>query len=108
LDAIESSVVGEKGDDLAEQNCKNNDNINGAGKQGVVDKGENGVNENANPQNYQDNGDGGSKHQKDEDTEKMYPLMETMEMVMKMMEVVKKLEGKMLIWKNFQDLLLPI
>ncbi len=28
------------------------------------------MNENANPQNYQGNGDGGSKHQKDVDTEK--------------------------------------
>ncbi len=42
LDAIESSVVGEKGDDHAEENCENEDNINGAGKGGVVDEGGNG------------------------------------------------------------------
>jgi hypothetical protein len=53
------------------------------------------VNENANPQNYQGDGDGGNKHQTDEDTEKMFPLMETTEMLMKMMEVVKKSEWKM-------------
>ncbi len=70
LDAIESSFVGEKGGILAEEICENKDNINGAGKGGVFDKGGNGVNEDANPQNYQGNGDGGSKHQKDEDTEK--------------------------------------
>ena len=70
VDAIESSVVGEKEDDLAEKKGENKDNIDGAGKGGVVDEGGNGVNENANPQNYQGNGDGGSKHQKDEDTEK--------------------------------------
>ncbi len=50
--------------------CENKDNINGAGKGGVVDEGGNGVNEDANPQNYQGDGDGGSKYQKDEDTEK--------------------------------------
>jgi hypothetical protein len=67
VDAIESSVVGEKGDDLAEENCENEDNINGASKGGVVDKGGYGVNEDANQQNYQGNGDGGNKHQKDKD-----------------------------------------
>jgi hypothetical protein len=66
------------------------------------------VNENANPQNYQGNGDGGNKHQMDEDTEKMFPLMETTEMLMKMMEVVKKSEWKMVKRKKIQDLLLPI
>jgi hypothetical protein len=45
-------------------------NINGAGNGGVVGKGGNGVNENANPQYYEGNDDGGSKRQKDEDTEK--------------------------------------
>jgi hypothetical protein len=45
VDAIESSVVGEKGDDHAEINCENEDNINGAGKIGVVDEGGNGVND---------------------------------------------------------------
>jgi hypothetical protein len=70
LDAIESSVVGEKGGDLAEENCENKDNINGAGGGGVVEEGGNWVNEDANPQNYQGNGDGGSKHRKDEDTQK--------------------------------------
>jgi hypothetical protein len=67
-DAMESSVVGEKGDDHAEKNCEDKDNINGAGRGGVVDKGGNEVNEDANPQNYQGNGDGGNKHQKDEVT----------------------------------------
>ena len=71
---MESSVVGEKGDDHAEKNCENKDNINGAGKGGVVDKGGNGVNESANPQNYQGDGDGGNKYQKDEDTEKNVSL----------------------------------
>ncbi len=67
------------------------------------------MNEDANPQNYQGNGDGGSKHQKDEDTaKKMFLLMETTETVMKMMEVVKKLEWKMAKKKKIQDLLLPI
>ncbi len=74
MDAIKSSVVGEKGDDLAEENCENKDNINGASKGGAVDEGGNGVNEDANPQNYQGYGDGGSKHQKDEDTEKNVSL----------------------------------
>jgi hypothetical protein len=69
VDAMKSSVLGEKGGDHAKKNRENKDNINGAGNGGVVDKGGNGVNENANPQNYQGNGDGGSKHQKDEDTE---------------------------------------
>jgi hypothetical protein len=59
-----------KGDDLAEENCENKDNINGAGKEGVVDKSGNGVNEDANPQNYQSDGDGGNIHQRNEDTEK--------------------------------------
>jgi hypothetical protein len=45
---MESSVVGEKGDEHAEKNSENKDNINGAGNGGVVDKGGNGVNENAN------------------------------------------------------------
>jgi hypothetical protein len=45
LDAMESSVVGEKGDDHAEKKCVNKDNINGAGKGGVNDKGGNVVNE---------------------------------------------------------------
>jgi hypothetical protein len=45
---MESSVVGEKGDDHAEKNCENEDNIILAGKGGVVDEGGNGVNENAN------------------------------------------------------------
>jgi hypothetical protein len=70
VDAMESSVVGEKGDDLAGKKCENKDNINGAGKGGVVDEGRYGVNENANPYNYQSNGDGGNKHQKGEVTEK--------------------------------------
>jgi hypothetical protein len=87
---MEGSVVGEKGDDHAEKKSEKEDNINGAGKQGVFDKGGNGVNENANPQNYQGGGDGGSKDQKDEDTKEMFPLMETTETVMNMMEVVKK------------------
>jgi hypothetical protein len=65
LDAIESSIVSEKGGDLAEENCEHEDNINGAGKGGVVDEGGNGVNEDANPQNYQGDGDGESKHQKE-------------------------------------------
>jgi hypothetical protein len=39
VDAMESSVVGEKGDDHAEKNCENEDNINGDSKGGVVDKG---------------------------------------------------------------------
>ncbi len=95
VDAIESSVVGEKEDDLAEKKGENKDNIDGAGKGGVVDEGGNGVNENANPQNYQGYDDGGNKHQKDEDNEKK-PLMETMGTVMKMMEVVKKSEQKMI------------
>ncbi len=42
---MESSVVGEKWDDHAEKNCENEDNINGAGKGGVVDKGGNVVND---------------------------------------------------------------
>jgi hypothetical protein len=42
---MESSVVGEKGDDHAKRKCENKDNINRAGKGGVVDKGENGVND---------------------------------------------------------------
>jgi hypothetical protein len=67
---MESSAVGEEGDDHAKTNCENEDNINRAGKGGVVDEVGNGGNENANPQNYQGDGDGGSKHQKDEDTEK--------------------------------------
>jgi hypothetical protein len=108
LDAIESSVVGEKGGDLAENNCECKKNLNGAGGGGVVDEGGNWVNEDANPQNYQGNGDGGSKHQKDEDTKKKFLLMETTKTVMKMMEVVKKLERKTAKKKNFQDLLLPI
>jgi hypothetical protein len=70
VDAIESSDVGEKGDELAEKKCEKKDNVNGAGKERVGDKGGNGVNENANPLNYQGDGDGGNKHQKDEDTEK--------------------------------------
>jgi hypothetical protein len=45
VDAMESSVVGEKGDDLAEKNYENKDNINGGGKGGAVDKGENVVND---------------------------------------------------------------
>jgi hypothetical protein len=45
VDAIESSVVGEKGDDHAEKNCENKNNINGAGKGGEVDEGGNEVNE---------------------------------------------------------------
>jgi hypothetical protein len=45
VDALESSVVGEKGDDHEEKNCKNEDNINGAGKGGVVDEGGNVVND---------------------------------------------------------------
>ncbi len=69
-DAMESSVVGEKGNDHAEKYCENEDNINGAGKGTVVDQGGNGVNENANPQNYQGDGDGGIQYQKDEDSEK--------------------------------------
>jgi hypothetical protein len=67
---MESSVVGEKGDDHAEKKCENEDKISGAGKGGVVDKGGNGVNEDANPQNYQGDGDRGLKYQNDEDTEK--------------------------------------
>ncbi len=55
-----------------QKKCENEDNINGAGKGGVVDKGGIGVNENTNPQNYQGNGDVGSKHQKGEDTEKCF------------------------------------
>ncbi len=39
VDAMERSVVGEKGDDHAEISIENKDNINGAGKGGVVDKG---------------------------------------------------------------------
>jgi hypothetical protein len=42
---MESSVVGEKGDDHAEKNCENVDNIDGAGKGGVVDEGGNVVND---------------------------------------------------------------
>jgi hypothetical protein len=45
VDAMESSVVGEKGDDHTERNCKNKDNINGAGKGGVVGEGGNVVND---------------------------------------------------------------
>ncbi len=37
-----------------------------------MDEGGCGVNENANPQKYQGNGDGGSNHQKDGDTRKKY------------------------------------
>jgi hypothetical protein len=70
VDAMKRSVVDEKGDDHAENNCKNGDNIIGAGTGGEVDKGGNGVNENAKAQNYQGNGDGGNTHQKNEDTEK--------------------------------------
>jgi hypothetical protein len=44
-DAMESSVVGEKGDDHAEKNCENKDNINGGSKGGGVDKGGNEVND---------------------------------------------------------------
>jgi hypothetical protein len=40
--AMECSVVGEKRDDHAEKKCENEDNINRAGKGGVVDKGGNG------------------------------------------------------------------
>jgi hypothetical protein len=43
-DAMESSVLGEKGDDHAEK-FENKDNINWAGKGGVVDKGGNVVND---------------------------------------------------------------
>ncbi len=43
-DAMESSVVGEKGDDHAEKN-ENKDTINGAGKGGVDDEGGNVVND---------------------------------------------------------------
>jgi hypothetical protein len=67
---MENSVVGEKGDDHAEKNCENKDNIYRAGKGGVLEESGNGVNEKANPQNCQGNGDGGNKYQKDEDTEK--------------------------------------
>jgi hypothetical protein len=42
---MESGVVGEKGYDHAEKNCENKDNINGAGEEGVVDKGRNVVND---------------------------------------------------------------
>ena len=42
---MESSVVGEKGDDHAKRKCENKDNINRAGKGGVVDKGGNVVND---------------------------------------------------------------
>jgi hypothetical protein len=42
---MESSVVGEKGGDNAEENCENEDNINGTGKIGDVDDGGNGVND---------------------------------------------------------------
>jgi hypothetical protein len=90
VDAFEISVAGEKGDDHLGKKCENEDNINGAGKVGVVEKGGNGVNEDTNPKHYQGNGDGGNKRQKDEDTKKMFPLMETIETAMKMMEVVKK------------------
>jgi hypothetical protein len=69
LDAMESSVVGEKGGDHAEKKCANEDNINGAGKGGVVDKGGNGVNVDANPQIIKVMVME-SKPQKDEDTEK--------------------------------------
>jgi hypothetical protein len=58
VDAIESIIVGEKGDD---------NDINRAGKGGVVDKGGNGANEDASPQHYLGNGAGGNKHQKNED-----------------------------------------
>jgi hypothetical protein len=66
------------------------------------------VSEEASPQNYQDNGDGGNKSLNDKDTEKKNQLMETMETVMTMMEVAKKSEQKMVKRKNLQDLLLPI
>jgi hypothetical protein len=55
---------------IMQKKCKNKDNINGAVKGGVVDEGGNGMNENANPQYYQSNSDGGNKYQKDEDTKK--------------------------------------
>jgi hypothetical protein len=42
---MESSVVGEKGYDHAEKNCENEDNIEFAGKGGVVDEGGNVVND---------------------------------------------------------------
>ncbi len=42
---MESSVVGEKGDDHAEKKCENEDNINGTGKGGVVDESGNEVND---------------------------------------------------------------
>ncbi len=80
---------------MQKKNCEIEDNINGAGKGGVVDKGGYGVNKNANPQNYQGDGDGGSK-------------LETTETLMKMIELVKKLERKMVKRKIFQNLLLPI
>jgi hypothetical protein len=44
-DAMERSVVGEKGDDHTVKNCENKDNINGAGKGGVVYEGGNVVND---------------------------------------------------------------
>ena len=47
---------------MQKKNCEIEDNINGAGKGGVVDKGGYGVNKNANPQNYQGDGDGGIKY----------------------------------------------
>jgi hypothetical protein len=37
VDAMESSVVGEKGDDLAEKKIEHEDNINRAGKGGEYD-----------------------------------------------------------------------
>jgi hypothetical protein len=44
-DAMESSVVSEKGDDCAEINYESKHNINGGGKGGVVDESGNGVND---------------------------------------------------------------
>ncbi len=88
-DALESSVVGEKGM-IMQKNCENKDNSNGAGKGGVVDKGGNGVNESANPQNYQGDGDGGNKYQKDEDTEKTVSADGDNRNSDEKMEVVKK------------------
>jgi hypothetical protein len=108
LDASESSVVNEKGGDLAEENCENKDNINGAGKGGLVDEGGNGVNEDTNPQNYQGNGDGGSKHQKNEDTEKNVSADRNNGYSDENDgggEEARAEDGKK---KNFQDLLLPI
>jgi hypothetical protein len=42
---MNSSVVGEERDDHKERNCENKDNINVAGKGGVVDEGGNVVND---------------------------------------------------------------